>query len=119
MNRGHSHRSPPPLEGIHAQGERMCDNELIRLKPQAHCCLISKLNKKAQGPPRPALCSASCNFIDGCSVHAQPLSGGTTEGSTAFGFQPLTRMACLSFIYHFALEWLFFIMALTVIGADS
>lgn len=45
----------PPLEGIHAQGGRMCDNELIRLKPQAHCCLISKLNKKVQGPTRPAL----------------------------------------------------------------
>lgn len=86
MNEQGSFSQVLSLEGIHAQGGRMCDDELIRLKPQAHCCLISKLNKEEQGPPRPALRLASCNFTDSCSVCARPLSGGTTEDSTAVVF---------------------------------
>lgn len=85
----------------------MCDNELIREKPQAYCCFISTLNKEMRGPVALPSCHRVVILL---TLALYCASCGTTAGNTicccccCTGLVSQMRMISVCFIFDSLIE---------------
>lgn len=96
----------------------MCDNELIREKPQAYFCFISALNKEMRGPVALLSCHRVVILL---TLALYCASCGTTAGNTVCcccctGLVSQMRMISLRFIFDSLIEELDVIIGMTLMG---
>lgn len=98
----------------------MCDNELIREKPQAYRCFISALNKEMRGP----LALLSCHCVVILLTLALFVHRVAPQLATLFccccccctGLVSQMRMISLSFIFDSLIEELDVFIGMTLMG---
>lgn len=97
----------------------MCDNELIREKPQAFCCFISALNKEMRGPVALLSCHPVVILLTlVLSVHrvAPQLATLFSCFCCCTGLVSQMRMISLSFIFDSLIEELDVFIGMTLMG---